>query len=150
MISVRQAESADAGRIMELIRSLAEHHNQLEYVSTSLPEILSSGFGHSPRFGVLLAEYNHTVVGFLSFTLNYSIWGGCDYLNIDDVYVDENYRGKRIGESLMIEARRHCQNKGISKLKWEVEKGNASAIRFYERLGANKTDKGIFSWEVKT
>lgn len=134
---------------MELIYAIAEHHDQTEYVLTNIPELLSSGFGNDPRFGVLLAEYNEATVGFLSFTINYSIWSGGDYLQIDDVYVDEKYRGKLIGESLMSGAKKYCQSVGISRLKWEVEKDNASAIRFYERLGANMTIKGVFSWNVE-
>lgn len=149
MISIRHAVAADVERIMALIVALAEHHDQAQYVTTTVSEMLASGFGASPRFGVLLAEYEGSVVGFLSFTCNYSIWSGANYMLIDDVYVDEQQRGKRIGEALMEEAKLYCQSQGIDRIKWEVEPGNTSAIRFYERLGASNTVKGVFSWNLK-
>lgn len=68
-------------------------------------------------------------------------------MNIDDVFVWEEFRGQKIGEALMQKAKAACASKGVHKIRWEVQKDNHSAIRFYERLGANMETKGVFKWE---
>ena len=57
-------------------------------------------------------------------------------MNIDDVFIWEKFRGKPIGELLMLKAKEVCLAKGASQIKWEVEQDNHGAIKFYERLGA--------------
>ncbi len=148
MTTIRQAKSSDVPRIYELIRAIAKHHDQEQYVLTTPDELLESGFGSNPSFGVILAEVESAIVGYLSYTINYSIWQAANYMNIDDVYVDAQFRGLKIGESLMTNASRHCDQLGITRIRWEVQDNNEAAIRFYERLGATMTHKGIFSWNV--
>ncbi len=148
MINIRHANSSDVPRIYELIRTIANHHDQEQYVITSPGELLESGFGSIPSFGVILAEVESVVIGYLSYTLNYSIWLGAKYMNIDDVYVDSGFRGLKIGENLMTNAKKHCAKMGLPRMRWEVQDNNEAAIRFYKRLGATMAHKGIFSWNV--
>ncbi|MGI9294878.1 MAG: GNAT family N-acetyltransferase [Pseudomonadales bacterium] len=151
MIAIREATSADVDIVYELISAIAKHHGQEQHVITDRSELLISGFGESPKFDVLLAEAEGEVAGFLSYTWNYSIWLGSRYMNIDDVFVRQEFRGQKIGEALMYKAQRVCRTHGISRIRWEVQQSNHSAIKFYERLGATLDTKGVFRWdEVST
>jgi len=88
-------------------------------------------------------------VGFVSYTINYSIWSVDYYMNVDDVFVLGQYRGGNIGESLILEIKSICKKDGISKVRWEVQSDNLGAIKFYEKLGATLNVKGIFSWNLE-
>lgn len=149
MITVRKATSSDVDKIYELLMALAEHHDQADYVLTTRTELSRCGFKEDPKFFVLLAEYGDSVVGFLSYTIEYSIWLGARYMNIDDVFVESRHRGKGIGEALMLKSKEVCRDAGVSRVRWEVERGNDSAIRFYERLGAKYNEKGVFRWNIR-
>jgi len=127
---------------------IAAHHNQEQYVLTDKRELLKAGFGENPKYGVLIAEFEGQVQGYLSYTWNYSMWNGCDYMSIDDLFVWSKFRGQKGGQHLMEFAKGICIEKGINLLRWEVEKDNVRAIDFYKRLGAKLTEKGIFRWEV--
>mgnify|MGYP000393542372 CR=1 FL=1 len=148
MIIVREAKLSDIDIVYDLIIAIAKHHNQEQYVTTSKDELISSAFANPPSFGVLLAEFNGEVAGYCSYTWNYSIWLGSNYMNIDDVFVWEKFRGKQIGELLMLKAKEVCLSHGANRIKWEVEKNNNGAIKFYERLGANIDIKGVFRWDI--
>jgi GNAT superfamily N-acetyltransferase len=148
VITVREATISDIDTVYDLIIAIAKHHNQEEHVITDKDELAKSGFGDNPSFGVLLAEFNDEIAGYCSFTWNYSIWLGSSYMNIDDVFVWEKYRGQQVGEKLMFQAKEVCLTKGAARIKWEVETDNYAAIRFYERLGANIDIKGLFRWDV--
>jgi len=148
VVTVREATLSDVDIVHDLIFAIAKHHNQEQYVITTKDELIGSGFGDRPSFGVLLAEVDGEVAGYCSFTWNYSIWLGSTYMNIDDVFVWKKFRGNQIGESLMLKAKEVCLTKGASRIKWEVEQDNHGAIKFYERLGANIDIKGLFRWDV--
>ncbi|MDN5202700.1 GNAT family N-acetyltransferase [Fulvivirgaceae bacterium BMA10] len=148
MINIRKATQEDIGTLYDLMIAIARHHGQEQYVLTNKEELLKSGFTEPSKFGALIAEFNGKVAGYVSYTWNYSIWLGGDYMNIDDLFVWEEYRGKQIGEKLMQEAKEICEKKNIQRIRWEVEKDNLGAIKFYERLGAEFKTKGIFKWSV--
>ncbi len=148
MLTVREATRSDVDIVHELIIAIAEHHDQTQYVLTTKSELTESGFGNDPLFGVLLAEVDGEIAGYCSYTWNYSIWLGATYMNIDDVFVWEKFRGQRAGEALMLKAKEVCLSKGGSRIKWEVEQDNQGAIKFYKRLGANVDIKGLFRWDV--
>ncbi|MBX2871584.1 MAG: GNAT family N-acetyltransferase [Saprospiraceae bacterium] len=148
MIEIRVAQKEDVGILYELIMGIAKFHNQEQFVLTNQEEMLQAGFGENPRFGALIAEYNGKVAGYLSYTWNYSIWNGTAYMNMDDLFVWQAFRGKKIGEQLMLHAKGLCDNSGIKLIRWEVQQDNAKAISFYNRLGADMYPKGIFRWKL--
>lgn len=148
MTELRQATHEDVDTLYEMIMEIAAYHGQEQSVKTDKAELLSTGFGESPLFGAIIAEYEGAIAGYVSYTINYSIWLGVSYINIDDVFVKAAFRGKKIGEALMQEVRRQTVEKGIQRIKWEVEKENTAAIRFYERLGATVSIKGICTLDL--
>ena len=149
MLVIRNATEKDIDAIYDSIIAIASHHDQEQFVQTSKEELLKSGFGKSPKFGVLLAEMDGDTAGFLSFTWEYSIWLGGKYMNIDDLFVYEQFRGKSIGKILMKKAQAHCLSQGVLHLRWEVEENNVAAIDFYQGLGVEFKVKGICHWHAK-
>ncbi|MCG8329642.1 MAG: GNAT family N-acetyltransferase [Chitinophagales bacterium] len=148
MIEIRRAQKDDIDILYELIYEIAKFHNQEQFVLTSREEMLNAGFNENPKFGALIARYNGEVAGYLSFTWNYSIWNGGNYMNMDDLFVLEAFRGKRVGEQLMLHAKGICETNKINSIRWEVESNNSKAISFYSKLGAKMYSKGIFKWKI--
>lgn len=148
MVNVRAATESDVDIVYELLIAIARHHDEEQFVLTDKEELLRAGFGESPSYGVLLAEIDGQVAGYCSYTWNYSIWLGGKIMNIDDVFVWEQYRGKQIGESLMQMAKTVCTEHRVTRIRWQVERDNHGAIKFYERLGASLNIKGIFRWDI--
>lgn len=148
MLTIRLATAKDVDAFYDLILGIARYHKQEQYIYTSKAELLSAGFSNNPKFEVLLAEYEGEIAGYISYTYNYSIWLGDAYVNIDDVFVKDAYRSKGIGEAMMKAIKKLAIEKGIPKIRWEVQSDNEKAIRFYKRLGAALKTKGIFSWKV--
>ncbi len=145
-VVVRRATVDDVETVHALILAIAHHHDQAQHVHTSVAQMRADGFGADPKFGVLLAEVDGEVAGYASWAANYSIWLGGHYMNIDDVFVWERFRGLRVGEALMQRSRALCRELGLPRLRWEVQPDNTGAIRFYERLGATMRTKGVFGW----
>ncbi|WP_103068743.1 GNAT family N-acetyltransferase [Aquimarina sediminis] len=148
MIEIEKASEKDIDALYDLIIGIAKYHHQEQYVLTNKEEMLKSGFEEPSKFGALIARFDGKVTGYVSYTWNYSIWAGGEYMNIDDVFVWDEYRGKKIGEALMQKAKQICEDKEVNKIRWEVQKDNIGAINFYKRLGAQLDIKGIFKWSI--
>ncbi|MNR56781.1 putative acetyltransferase [compost metagenome] len=57
-----------------------------------------------------------------------------------ELYVDENYRGQKIGEQLMQALKEEAVSQKCAQIKWTVAPWNKAGQRFYERLGANQNN----------
>lgn len=82
-----------------------------------------------PYSFALVAETEDEVVGFCVLT------NLCNEGNIDNVAVDERFRGKGIAQALVAEMLRLGESKGVEAFTLEVRVSNAAAIRVYEKLG---------------
>ncbi len=150
MIDIKQAQAEDLDALFEMMREIADYHDQLPYLKTDKAELLSAGFNHNPDFGAIMATYDDAPTGYITYTLNYSIWQGKRFMNIDDVFVKAGFRGKKIGEAMMLHIKGLCRDMNIDRVKWEVEEDNTPAIRFYKRLGATVTIKGVCHWDLSS
>jgi GNAT superfamily N-acetyltransferase len=147
-VRVREARAEDADTLHALICALADHHGQRAFVRSTPADLRRDIAGPEPRFGALLAEVDGRVAGFASWIWFHSIWLGGRVMNIDDVFVHSDCRGRGVGEALMHAARAVCRAHGAPRLRWEVQPDNVAAIRFYERLGARMRTKGLFAWDA--
>ncbi len=150
VINIRKATAKDIDALYDLIIGIAKYHNQEQYVQTNKAELLTSGFGDDPKFEVLLAEFDSQIAGYLSYTWNYSIWNGAENMNLDDLFVKSDFRGKKVGQILMEAAKAESLKRSVTYIRWEVETDNTKAIAFYEKLGANMAEKGIFKWKFQS
>jgi GNAT superfamily N-acetyltransferase len=51
-------------------------------------------------YHTLLAEIDGVVVGYASYLVQFDSWGGQSYLNLDDLFVQEEARGKGVGQHI--------------------------------------------------
>ncbi|GGX29326.1 hypothetical protein [Aquimarina muelleri] len=97
MIKTRNTTKDDVDTLFDLIMGIARFHNQEEYVLTDKQEMLNSGFNNNPKFGAIIAEFNGQIAGYPSYTWNYSIWNGGEYMKLDDLFVWKEYRYQKVG-----------------------------------------------------
>lgn len=148
-VTVREATIQDASEILALIKELAAFEDLSNAVAMDEERLREDGFGSAPRFHVLLAEDEEEVVGYLSYMIRYSIWGGGEFINLDDIYVRESARGRGAGLALM---RRLAEIAAARKMtvRWELLVDNLPARKFYTMLGATISEKLIARWSVET
>jgi len=133
---IRKAEEADALAILDLIRELAVFEKQPDAVIINEKDIIDSAFGDHPLTYIFVAEVNSLVVGIALFYYGFSTWKGRS-LHLEDLIVNENFRGYGIGKALMLQVVQVAQNEKLNRMDWEVLDWNEPAIKFYEGLGAS-------------
>ena len=127
---IRPAGAGDVGRLLSLMKLLAEEEGLATSLQADAQSLLRDGFGPSPKFRVLLAQVEAEAVAYLSYTVGYSIWAGGSMLLLDDLFVVRAWRGRGIGRSLLDSARRICVAQSHIQARWTVELRNRAAIRF--------------------
>ena len=118
-----------------MIHELAEYEQQLEMVSLTADDLLREGFGASPKFRALVAEWDGQPAGYAVFFGFYSTWVGRPGLFIEDVFVRSEFRRKGIGKALFAHVARIARDEGCFGLRWEVLSWNQPAIDLYKSLG---------------
>src|SRR5207244_9221267 len=101
------------------------------------------GFGPSPRYFSLVAEWDGAPAGFAFYFHTYSTWLGRWGLYLEDLFVRPAFRGRGIGKALLVELARIGVAEKIGRVNWQVLDWNTPAIEFYERLGARR----LVEWE---
>lgn len=120
---------------MRVIRDLEERDieaiSRIEQDSFSMPwsanafrQLLSDS-----KSIYLVAEEDGIVVG------SCGVSDICGEGNIDNVVVDQQYRGRGIATALMEETLRRGRERGIQAFTLEVRVSNLPAIRVYEKMG---------------
>jgi GNAT superfamily N-acetyltransferase len=138
MLVIRKAERRDVPEIRRLIRDLAEYERAPEQAVAAEQDLLRDGFGPSPRYFCLMAEWDGAPAGFALYFHNYSTWQGRWGLYLEDLFVRPQHRGRGIGKALFVELARTAVREGCGRFVWQVLDWNQPAIDFYEKLGAKR------------
>ncbi|GHO59452.1 GNAT family N-acetyltransferase [Ktedonobacter robiniae] len=95
-----------------------------------------------PDYGrIWLIYYDQQPAGYIILTFGYSIeMHGRDAL-IDELFIDGQYRGKKIGEQTIKFIEETCKQMGMHALHLEVEHENIGAHRLYRRLGFEEHER---------
>jgi GNAT superfamily N-acetyltransferase len=135
MLSIRPATIDDVRLLRTLIRELAAFERELDLVSIQESDLERDGFGTSPEFRALIAEWDGKPAGYALFFGYYSTWVGPG-LYLEDLFVRQQFRGKGIGMALLAEVARIALLENRGAIRWEVLDWNERAIGLYKALGA--------------
>lgn len=135
MLSIRPATIKDVTLLRTLIRELAEFEHELDHVSIQESDLARDGFGTSPKFRALIAEWDAQAVGYALFFGYYSTWVGPG-LYLEDLFVRESFRGRGIGVALLASVAQIAVQENCIAMRWEVLDWNEKAIDLYKALGA--------------
>jgi len=135
-IQIRPATPADVPAILGFIRELALYEREPEAVVATEADLLRDGFGSTPRFRSVIAEWAGEPAGFALFFTSYSTWRGHHGIRLEDLYVSPVHRGKGIGKALLTKVAAIAVAEGCARYEWSVLDWNQPSIDFYHSMGA--------------
>lgn len=136
MLEIRKGNKEDIPELLRLIKALALYERAPEQVINTEEQLLKDGFGEKDYYQFYMSEYEGQCVGFALYYYRYSTWRG-RVLYLEDLFVEEAYRGKNIGFQLLKKIVETAQNEGCKQVTWQVLDWNKIAIDFYKSLGAD-------------
>jgi len=144
MLFIRQAEARDASLLVTMTHEFAEFERLP--VKVSEQDLLRDGFGPSPKFQMLITEWNGEPAGYAMYFNFYSSFEGRTGIYLEDVYVRRQHRGKGIGKAVIVHLAQIALKENYCGVRWQVLDWNTPAIEFYRKLGAESLDdRRVFS-----
>lgn len=144
-MQIRRATDKDLDAVNSLLRQVLEVH------ASGRPDIFKSGtkkymddelieiFNNDKTPVFVAANENNKIVGYafcvFKFTDNNNVLKKRKEFYIDDLCVDEKYRGQNIGKSILEYVCDFASNEGFDAITLNVWNLNQSAIKFYEKCG---------------
>ncbi|MCR6640437.1 MAG: GNAT family N-acetyltransferase [Sporocytophaga sp.] len=145
---IKLCEERDLPVLIELCAKHAAYE-QAVYDAQNKEKLLKAAlFGDKPQLHCLVAEVDDEVIGYASFTFDYSTWSAASFLHLDCLFLDECYRGYGIGEAMILRIKEIAQANGCSNIQWQTPVFNERAIKFYKRIGGQGKDKVRFTMAV--
>ncbi|QPC93389.1 GNAT family N-acetyltransferase [Mesorhizobium sp. INR15] len=132
---IRPGRVEDAETIHAAILQLGTHIGAPEDVKSTVDDFRTYGFGANPAFSTLIAEVDGAFAGLCLYFPIFSTWMGRPGVYVQDLYVEDRFRGHRIGERLLRRVAALCRKDGGAYLRLSVDTDNEGAIAFYEKLG---------------
>ena len=143
-MEIRFAEIQDVAGILALLKQVGKlHHdgrpdifrsNAQKYGASQVIAMLNN-----PSAPIFVAVEDSKVLGYGFCQThrheNDPVLADVTSLYIDDLCVDENYRGKGIGKAIYHEILRYAQMRKCYNVTLNVWACNESALKFYESLG---------------
>lgn len=134
-ITIRQAVVEDAHAIHAALLGIADTLGQRHRIVSSVEDISKYGFGAEPAFKVLIAEADGEFAGMCLWFPSFSTWFGRPGVYVQDLYVAPLFRKLGVAEQLMRRLANETKRTGGTYIRLSVDANNASATRFYERIG---------------
>lgn len=134
-VLLRPGRIEDVETIHAAILKLGTHIGAPEEIISTPDDLRMYGFGEKPAFSTLIAEVGGEFAGLCLHFPIFSTWMGRPGVYVQDLYVEDRFRGRKIGERLLRHVAAQCRNEGGVYLRLSVDTDNEGAKTFYERLG---------------
>ena len=139
-LEIRRGTVEDSEIILEFIKKLAVYEKLSHMVDATSDKIEESIFSPDSHVHTLLAFYDDQPVGFALYFYNYSTFKARKGLYLEDLYVDEEMRGRGFGKKLLAELAGIAKEENCGRFEWSVLDWNIPAIDFYKSIGAEAMD----------
>ncbi len=144
-MNIRVATKSDTGLILKFIKGLA-HYEKLSHEVVANETLLQETlFGDKAVAHVLIAEWQGQAAGFALYFYNYSTFLGKPGLYLEDLFVLPEFRGHKLGKSLLIRLAQIAVEENLGRFEWSVLDWNQPAIDFYRAMGAEPME----GWTVQ-
>jgi GNAT superfamily N-acetyltransferase len=99
-----------------------------EVTASTWSRILDPG----SRVSIRVADIDGRLAGFAIHHFHDSTWSIAPDCYLEDLFVEESFRGQGVGRALIEDLIDLCRKRGWSRLYWHTETDNAAARRLYD------------------
>jgi GNAT superfamily N-acetyltransferase len=133
-LKIRDVLPGDFDQVFGLLKQLWPY-KELDY--GEMKKVFDKNLQSSSQF-LIVALYGPQIVGFCSLTVKSNLWMQGSLGNVDEMIVEENYRGQGIGKKLMSRIMEIAIEKNCKQLELESSFHREEAHHFYTELGFEK------------
>jgi len=140
-IQIRRAVEADIPALLALMKEFAEFENFAEFYEVTGERLAKAMFGPEAFVEGLIAMDDSSPIGYALFYPNFASFRGQRGYYLEDLFVSEAGRQKGTGEAMLREIAKAGKRRGFERIDFLVLDWNMPAIRFYQKLGAERGEE---------
>jgi len=141
---IRDCQPADVNTLVDLCQKHAEYEKASFNPVGKEGNLKKALFSDPPKLFCLVVEVNEIIVGYASYTIDFSTWDASVFMHMDCLYLDEEARGFGIGKILIEKLKQIAKDKNCINIQWQTPVFNERAIEFYRRIGGTGKNKVRF------
>jgi GNAT superfamily N-acetyltransferase len=135
-LTISRASEADLSEVMRLVRGLAIYERlEHQFVATEA-DFRRALFSERPFAEIWIGRLEGRAIGYVTFFHTYSTFVGKPGLYLEDLFVEEAFRGRGFGSQLFRFVAGLACERNCGRMEWSALDWNAPAISFYENMGA--------------
>jgi GNAT superfamily N-acetyltransferase len=138
--TIRPATEEDAPLIFDLICELATYEKLRDEVVGTAEILRASLFDRGDAEALIVEDDAGEAVGYAIFYTTFSTFECRSGIWLEDLYVRPEHRQGGIGLRIMEHLAGLALERGHVRLEWVALDWNEPALKFYEKLGANRLD----------
>lgn len=140
----KKVTSEDIPLLKEFIRKLYKHENII-YCDIDVNDALVK-LAANEKFGAAWLILNNGIIaGYLIITSAYSIEFKGEIALIDELYIEDKFRGKGLGQAAVQFAEAYALDKCYKAVRLEVELSNEKALKIYRKNGFTEHERYIMT-----
>jgi GNAT superfamily N-acetyltransferase len=105
-------------------------------------------FAAQPKLNCWVVETEAGLIGFVSYTFDYSTWDAADFMYMDCLFLREQARGQGIGTDILERLKAVAVERQCINIQWQTPVFNKPAIDFYHKNNAGSNQKVRFTLSV--
>ncbi len=146
-MNIRKANLSDLDSIVKFNMNLAEETESkildVDIVKQGVIKVLKG----EVQGKYFVCEIDEIIVGQMMILYEWSDWRNGEFIWIQSVYVDKNYRNLGVFKKLFNHIKEYCDNgKNFVGLRLYVEKNNNRAKSVYSSLGMYENDYDMYEY----
>lgn len=141
---IRDCQPDDVSAVIDLCQKHAAYERTTFCPIGKEENLRKALFSEHPKLFCLLTEANETIVGYATYTIDFSTWDASQFMYMDCLYLEKEARGFGIGEVIIEKLKQIATVKNCINIQWQTPDFNKRAIKFYHRMGAAGKDKVRF------
>ena len=135
-LRIEPATVQDLPHMIRLVQELAAYERLADAMVASSGDFHQALFGPDRHADALMAFVDDQPIGFALYFSTFSTFLGRRGLYLEDLFVQEPFRGRGIGKALLQRLAVVAKERNCGRIEWSVLTWNQPSIDFYHRLGA--------------
>lgn len=146
-VEIRHIQEKDIKQAWELMKGLAIFEDYIKTFAIT-PELVKQKMFEEKVANCLVAEIDGKIGGILVYFYQQYTAQNKPYMHMKELFVKEEYRGKKLGTQLIAKAKEVAKEYGCWSIKWTVADWNTKAKEFYKKQGAEE-DRVWLNYAIK-
>lgn len=147
--SIRNCTEKDLDTLIVLCQKHAEYEKAIFNPEGKKDKLRPALFSEMKSLYCLVTEVDNKIIGYATYTFDFSTWDAQQFIYLDCLYLEEDYRNYGIGQVLIEKVKEIGQLNNCINMQWQTPDFNVKAIKFYNRIGGIGKDKVRFVLPLK-